>query len=80
MAVVFSGMMRSSGTVLAPTAIGIFCILAVEVPVAWYLSQETSFGIDGVWIGYPAAFTAMFILQGCYYTFVWRKRSIRALV
>jgi putative MATE family efflux protein len=78
MAVVFSGMMRSSGAVLAPTAIGIFCILAVEVPVAWWLSE--AIGIDGVWIGYPAAFTAMFILQASYYTFVWRKRSIRALV
>jgi putative MATE family efflux protein len=78
MAVVFSSMMRSSGTVLAPTAIGIFCILAVEVPVAWWLSE--TIGIDGVWIGYPAAFTAMFILQASYYTFVWRKRSIRALV
>jgi len=78
MAVVFSGMMRSSGTVLAPTAIGIFSILAVEVPVAWWLNQ--TIGIDGVWIGYPAAFTAMFILQASYFTFVWRKRSIRALV
>ena len=78
MAVVFSGMMRSSGTVLAPTAIGIFSILAVEVPVAWWLNK--TIGIDGVWIGYPAAFTAMFILQASYYTFVWRKRSIRALV
>jgi putative MATE family efflux protein len=78
MAVVFSAMMRSSGTVLAPTAIGIFSILAVEVPVALYLSG--AIGIDGVWWAYPAAFTAMFVLQGSFYTFVWRKRSIRALV
>ncbi len=78
MAVVFSGMMRSSGTVLAPTAIGIFSIIAVEVPVAMYLSG--SIGIDGVWWAYPAAFCAMFVLQGSFYTFVWRKKSIRALV
>ena len=77
-AVVFSGMMRSSGTVLAPTAIGIFAIIAVEVPVAWFLSH--AIGIDGVWIGYPAAFTAMFVMQGAYYGLVWRRRSIRALV
>ncbi len=77
-AVVFSSMMRSSGTVLAPTAIGILSILAVEVPTAWFVSRQI--GIDGVWIAYPAAFTAMFILQGAFYTFVWRKRSIRALV
>jgi len=78
MAVVFSGMMRSSGTVLAPTGIAIFSIIAVEVPVAMYL--DAVIGIDGVWWAYPAAFCAMFILQGSFYTFVWRKRSIRALV
>lgn len=77
-AVVFSSMMRSSGTVLAPTFIGILAILAVEVPTAWYLSR--SIGIDGIWWAYPAAFCAMFIMQGSYYTFVWRKRSIRAMV
>jgi putative MATE family efflux protein len=78
MAVVFSSMMRSSGTVLVPTGIAIFSIIAVEVPVAVYL--DGTIGIDGVWWAYPAAFTAMFILQGAFYTFVWRKRSIRALV
>lgn len=78
MAVVFSSMMRSSGTVLAPTAIAIFSILAVEVPVAMYLSG--AIGIDGVWWAYPSTFCAMFVLQGSFYFLVWRKRSIRALV
>lgn len=77
-AVVFSNMMRSSGTVLAPTAIGILAVLAVEVPVAWFLSREI--GIDGVWWAYPAAFVAMFLMQGGYYTFVWRHQKVRALV
>jgi len=77
-AVVFSSMMRASGTVLAPTALGITAILGVEVPVAWFLSEKI--GIDGVWIGYPAAFVAMMILQGSWYIFVWRKRAIKALV
>lgn len=77
-AVVFSSMMRSSGTVLAPTTFAILAILLVEVPVAWFLSR--AIGIDGVWWAYPAAFIAMFLMQGGYYTFVWRKRSIRALV
>lgn len=77
-AVVFSSMMRSSGTVLAPTAIGIFAILAVEVPVAWLLSHRI--GIDGVWWAYPVTFCTMCLLQGAFYTFVWRKRPIRALV
>jgi Na+-driven multidrug efflux pump len=77
-AVVFSSMMRSSGTVLAPTFIGIFAILAVEVPTAWYLSR--AIGIDGIWWAYPAAFTAMFIMQGSFYGLIWRRKTIRALV
>lgn len=77
-AVVFSSVMRSSGTVLAPTAIGILSILCVEIPVAWFLSH--AIGIDGVWWAYPATFATMCILQGAYYTFVWRRRSIRVLV
>jgi putative MATE family efflux protein len=78
MAVVFSSMMRSSGTVLAPTSIAIFAIVAVEVPVAMFLSG--AIGIDGVWWAYPSAFCAMFVLQSSFYFLVWRKRSIRALV
>jgi len=78
MAVVFSGVMRSSGTVLAPMALSILAILAVEVPVALFLSERI--GIDGVWIAYPAAFTAMLVLQSSWYFFVWRKRTIRVLV
>lgn len=76
-AVVFSAMMRASGTVLAPTALGIIAILAVEVPVAVYMSERI--GIDGIWLGYPAAFAAMLVMQASWYTFVWRRRAIRAL-
>ena len=57
---------------------GSLSILAVEVPTAFFLSR--SIGIDGVWWAYPAAFTAMFILQGSYYALVWRRRPIRSLV
>jgi len=76
-AAVFSSMMRASGTVLAPTALAIFAILGVEVPVATLMSQRI--GIDGIWYGYPAAFCAMLILQASWYGFVWRRRSIRAI-
>ena len=78
MAGVFGAMMRASGTVIAPTALMITAILAVEVPVAWYLSK--TIGIEGVWWGYPAAFCAMFILQASYYLLVWRKKAIVRLV
>lgn len=78
MAGVFSGIMRSSGAVLAPTFLGILAILGVEVPVAWTLSR--SIGLSGVWMGYPAAFAAMLVFQASYYRLVWRKRSITRMI
>jgi putative MATE family efflux protein len=73
---VLSGVMRSSGTVLWPTLISIFSIWAVEVPLAYILSQHTSLGLRGVWLAYPAAFITGLICQASYYTFVWRKRDL----
>jgi len=70
---VISGLMRGSGTVLWPTAIGIFAIWGVEVPAAYLLMQR--FGLDGVWMGYPIAFCAALTMQFCYYEFVWKKKT-----
>ena len=70
--------MRASGSVLVPTGISIFCIALIEVPVAWWLSHR--FGLNGIWVAYPVAFTAMLTLQGCYYRFVWSKKAIRRLI
>jgi putative MATE family efflux protein len=73
---VLSGVMRSSGTVLWPTAISVFSIWGVEVPVAYTLSQHTHFGLEGVWIAYPVAFLTGLALQTAYYRFVWRRRTL----
>ena len=78
MASVLSGVMRASGTVLAPTGIAIGCIALVEIPSAWLLSHR--FGLNGVWMAYPINFAAMLLLQTAYYRGVWRKRPIRRLV
>jgi Na+-driven multidrug efflux pump len=75
---VLGGVMRSSGSVLVPTAISIFCIAAIEVPSAWLLSHR--FGINGVWMAYPITFVAMLLLQAGYYQLVWRRRRIVRLV
>src|SRR5476651_1778786 len=76
---VLSGVMRSSGTVLWPTAISIFSIMAIEVPIAYVLSQHTSVGLKGVWIAYPIAFIVGLALQTAYYKLVWRKIEIKAI-
>jgi putative MATE family efflux protein len=75
---VLSGVMRASGTVLVPTAISIFCIVAIEVPSAWMLSRHL--GLNGVWIAYPITFVAMLVLQGVYYQVVWRKKKVVRMV
>jgi putative MATE family efflux protein len=75
---VLSGVMRASGAVLVPTAISIFCILAIEVPSAWGLSHLR--GLEGVWMAYPITFVAMLVLQTLYYKLVWKKRRIVRMV
>lgn len=75
---VVAAVMRASGTVLAPTAISLFAILCVEVPVAWLLSRQI--GIDGVWIAYPVAFIVMALGQIAFYRLVWSKRAIRRMI
>jgi putative MATE family efflux protein len=77
--VVFSGVMRSSGTVIAPMVLSLFCILGIELPGAIVLSQ-TSLGLSGIWVAMAAGFTMMLVLQGAWYLLVWRKKTIVALV
>ncbi|MFD2647557.1 MATE family efflux transporter [Devosia albogilva] len=77
--VAFSGMMRASGMVYAPMVLALACILLIEIPGAIWLSG-TSLGLTGIWIAYAASFTAMLILQGAWYQFVWKRKPIVALV
>ena len=77
--VVFSGIMRASGTVYAPMLLSLACILLIELPGAVWLSQ-TSLGLTGIWIAYATSFTAMLVLQASWYQFVWKKKKIKALI
>ena len=77
--VVFSGIMRASGTVYAPMVLSLACILLIELPGAVWLSQ-TSLGLTGIWIAYATSFTMMLVLQASWYQFVWKKKKIKALI
>jgi putative MATE family efflux protein len=77
MSMVLSGLMRASGEVVMPTAITMFCILCIEIPTAWVLSN--AYGINGIWAAYPITFLAMLTLQTTYYRLVWRKKPIKRL-
>ena len=74
---VVSGVVRSSGDVLIPTAIGIGSIWLVEVPSAWILMHF--FGLNGVWMGYPIAFCCGLTGQFIYYEFFWKRKTHQRL-
>jgi Na+-driven multidrug efflux pump len=76
---VLSGVMRSSGTVLWPTALSIVAIWGVEVPVAYVLSHGP-LGLAGVWYAYPIAFICSLAFQSTYYFVFWRRRKITSLL
>jgi Na+-driven multidrug efflux pump len=75
---VVSGVMRASGTVMAPTLLSISAIVLVEVPVAWFFSQRI--GLEGVWWAYPLTFATMLVFQSTFYRLVWRRRKIERLI
>ncbi|MBY0121655.1 MATE family efflux transporter [Bacillus sp. S/N-304-OC-R1] len=77
---VISATMRATGTVLWPTIFTITSILLIEVPVAYFLSQFTSLGLNGIWLGYPIAFIVNFLAQSIYHQFIWKKKSLKALI
>ena len=69
---VMVGAMRASGTVLAPTLLGVFAILCVELPAA--VVMEPRFGIAGLWWAYPVGFGAMLLLHAAYCSTRWLRR------
>ena len=75
---VFSGVMRASGAVLAPTVLTIVPVVLVEAPTAWLLSRHM--GVTGVWIAYPVTFCAICLLQAGYYRLVWSKQTVTRLI
>jgi putative MATE family efflux protein len=75
---VLSGLMRSSGTVLWPTALSVLAIWGVEVPVAYALAPH--YGLRGVWFAYPVAFCASLIFQTTFYYGFWRRKRLTTLL
>ena len=75
---VIGGIMRASGVVLVPMGITIFCVLCIELPVAYAL--DAHFGLQGVWMAFPVTYIAMLVLQTAYYRLVWRRKQIQRLV
>ena len=75
---IFASIMRASGTVIQPMIINIVAIVCVEVPAAYWFSSI--WGLAGIWYGYALAFFSLCLMQGIYYQWVWKKKSIQRLI
>lgn len=75
---IFASIMRASGTVTVPMIINIVAIIGIEVPCAYLFSQW--WGLQGIWYAYALAFVCLSILQGLYYQFIWKKKTVKALI
>jgi putative MATE family efflux protein len=78
MASVFTGVMRSAGTVRVPTAISLGCICLLLFPLAWVFQRVV--GVHGVWASYPVTYLCALLLQGLYFYGIWKRQPIRRLV
>ena len=75
---IFASIMRASGTVTMPMIINIIAIIAIEVPCAYLFSEW--WGLQGIWYAYALAFVSLCIMQGLYYQYVWKKKTIETLI
>ena len=75
---IFAGIMRASGTVMMPMIINMVAVLGIELPLAYWFSHL--WGLHGIWMAYALSFVCLWIMQGQYYHWVWKKKSIQALV
>ena len=75
---IFASIMRSSGTVTVPMLINIFAIVLIEIPAAYFFSEW--WGLQGIWYAYALAFVCLCIMQALYYQFVWKKKTVTALI
>jgi len=75
---VLAGVMRASGTVWAPTGLGVLAIVCIELPLAWWLDSQI--GMAGIWWAYVITFVSMLLLHAGFYRLVWRHRKVERLI
>lgn len=75
---IFASIMRASGTVNVPMLFNILAIVLIEIPCAYLFSQW--FGLQGIWYALALTFFCLCLMQGLYYQFVWKKKTIKILI
>jgi putative MATE family efflux protein len=74
---VLNGVLRGAGDTLIPMFISLFSLWLVRVPVAYYLSQQSILGVDGIWWSIPVGWFSGMVLYYFYYkTGRWKKKAV----
>ena len=53
--------------------LGIISMFVLEIPLAYWLSKQTSLGVDGIWRAFPITNIAMAVI--CYVIYLRGKRK-----
>ncbi len=57
--------------------LGIISMFILEIPLAYWLSKQTSLGVDGIWRAFPITNIAMAVI--CYVIYLRGKRKEKNL-
>jgi putative MATE family efflux protein len=74
----FFGAMRASGDMTAPLIVSVIGLWGVRLPLAYWLSRDSSMGLNGVWVAAAAQWSIMGFISVIYY--FWRKPLNRKFI
>jgi len=75
MTMVFLGVVRSTGAVVAPVVILVTALWGIRLPFAYYM--QASWGADAIWSSFPLSSITSLVLASSYYFWgSWRKATM----
>lgn len=74
---VINGLLRGAGDTFVPMFISLFSLWLVRIPVAYLLSSNPTFGVDGIWWSIPVGWLSGVILFYWYYRLGrWKTKAV----
>ena len=74
---VINGLLRGAGDTLVPMFISLLSLWVIRIPVAYFLSKNTSLGVLGIWWSIPIGWFSGMVLYYWYYRLgKWKTRAV----
>jgi putative MATE family efflux protein len=71
------GALRGSGNTVASMILTIIGIWVIQFPLAWYLSNFTSLGYEGIWWSFPISYLLPALITLAWFkTGIWKRKQI----